>query len=100
MSNIPLEQDDFERQVEFDFLRATESAALKTLQWLGKGQKEKADEAACDAIRGTLDVVNICGEVVIGEGIKDNAPSIFKRGKDRQLERWIAAIRDKRLSGR
>ena len=72
MSNIPLEQGDFERQVEFDFLRATESAALNTLQWLGKGQKEKADEAACDAIRGTLDLVNICGEVVIGEGIKDN----------------------------
>jgi fructose-1,6-bisphosphatase II len=87
-------------KLDLIFLRATESAALKTLQWLGKGQKEKADEAACDAIRGTLDVVNICGEVVIGEGIKDNAPSIFKRGKDRQLERWIAAIRDKRLSGR
>lgn len=67
MSNIPLEQGDFERQVKFDFLRATESAALNTPQWLGKGQKEKADEAACDAIRGTLDVVNICGEVVIGE---------------------------------
>jgi fructose-1,6-bisphosphatase II len=59
MSNIPLEQGDFERQVEFDFLRATESAALNTLEWLGKGQKEKADEAACDAIRGTLDLVNI-----------------------------------------
>lgn len=95
MSNIPLEQGDFERQVEFDFLRATESAALNTLQWLGKGQKEKADEAACDAIRGTLDLVDICGEVVIGEGIKDNAPGLFKGGKDRQLERWIAAIRDR-----
>jgi fructose-1,6-bisphosphatase II len=81
MSNIPLEQGDFERQVEFDFLRATESAALNTLQWLGKGQKEKADEAACDAIRGTLDLVNICGEVVIGEGIKDNAPGLFKGEK-------------------
>jgi fructose-1,6-bisphosphatase/sedoheptulose 1,7-bisphosphatase-like protein len=29
-----------------------QSAALNTLQWLGKGQKEKADEAAYDAIRG------------------------------------------------
>ncbi len=37
---------DFERQIEFDFCRATEIAALNTLQWLGKGQKEKADEAA------------------------------------------------------
>ena len=33
---------DFERQIEFDFLRATEIAALNTLQWFGKGQKEKS----------------------------------------------------------
>lgn len=72
---------DFERQVEFDFLRATEIAALNTLQWLGKGQKEKADEAACDAIRGMLDIVDIRGEVVIGEGIKDKAPGLFKGEK-------------------
>jgi hypothetical protein len=36
---------EVERQIEFDFLRATEAAALNTFQWLGKGQKEKADEA-------------------------------------------------------
>jgi hypothetical protein len=39
-------QSDFERQIEFDFLRATEVAALKTLQWLGKGDKENAGERA------------------------------------------------------
>ena len=61
-----------------DFLRATELAALNTLQWLGKGQKEKADEAACDAIRGMFDLMDIRGEVVIGEGIKDEAPGLFK----------------------
>lgn len=53
-------------------------AALNTLQWLGKGQKEAADAAACDAIRGMFDLMNICGEVVIGEGIKDEAPGLFK----------------------
>ncbi len=72
---------DFERQVEFDFLRATEIAALNTLQWLGKGGKEKADEAACDAIRGMFDLIDICGEVVIGEGIKDEAPGLFQGEK-------------------
>ena len=87
MSNITSEQSDFERQIEFDFLRATELAALNTLQWLGKGQKEKADEAACDAIRGMLDLVNICGEVVIGEGIKDEAPGLFK---GEQVGSWKA----------
>ena len=70
-------QTDFERQVEFDFLRATEIAALNTLQWLGKGQKEMADEAACDAIRGMFDLVDMRGEVVLGEGIKDEAPGLF-----------------------
>lgn len=69
---------DLERQIEMDFLRATEIAALNTLQWLGKGQKEKADEAACDAIRGMFDLMDISGEVVIGEGIKDEAPGLFK----------------------
>jgi fructose-1,6-bisphosphatase II len=69
---------DLERIIEFDFLRATEAAALNTLPWIGRGEKEKADAAACDAIRGMFDLMNICGEVVIGEGIKDNAPGIFK----------------------
>ena len=70
--------DDIERVVEFDFIRATEAAALNSMPWLGRGQKELADQAACDAIRGMFDLINICGEVVIGEGIKDEAPGIFK----------------------
>jgi len=79
-NSFPFSQD-IERQIEMDFLRATELAALNTLQWLGKGQKEKADEAACDAIRGMFDLVNIQGEIVIGEGIKDQAPGLFKGEK-------------------
>jgi fructose-1,6-bisphosphatase II len=70
--------EDVERTIEFDFLRATEAAALNTLPWVGRGQKEKADAAACDAIRGMFDLINVCAEVVIGEGIKDDAPGIFK----------------------
>lgn len=69
---------DIERVVEFDFIRATEAAALNCISWLGRGEKEKADAAACDGIRGMFDLINICGEVVIGEGIKDDAPGIFK----------------------
>ncbi len=70
--------EDVERIIELDFLRATEAAALNTLPWLGRGEKERADAAACDAIRGMFDLMNVCGEVVIGEGIKDDAPGIFK----------------------
>ena len=69
---------DIERLLEFDFLRATEIAALNTMQWIGKGDKEAADAAACDAIRGMFDLMHIRGEVTIGEGIKDEAPGIFK----------------------
>ena len=64
--------------MEFDFLRATEQAALNALKWVGQGQKEVADEAACDAIRGMFDHMDMRGEVVIGEGIKDEAPGLFK----------------------
>ena len=68
---------DLERIIEFDLVRATEAAALNAAQWLGKGNKNAADQAACDAIRGMFDLIPCCGEVVIGEGIKDEAPGIF-----------------------
>ena len=82
----PQNYHDIERIIEFDFVRATEAAALNSLRWLGRGDKENADEAACDAMRGMFDLMNICGEVVIGEGIKDNAPGIFK---GEQLGTWL-----------
>jgi fructose-1,6-bisphosphatase II len=69
---------DIQRLVQFDFLRATEMAALHCMKWIGKGNKEEADAAACDAIRGMFDLMDIRGEVVIGEGIKDQAPGLFK----------------------
>jgi fructose-1,6-bisphosphatase II len=68
---------DPERTIEFEFVRATENAALSVVPWLGRGEKEKADSAACDAINGVFDLVDIAGEVVIGEGAKDNAPGLF-----------------------
>jgi fructose-1,6-bisphosphatase II len=68
---------DPERTIEFEFVRATENAALNAMHWIGRGNKEAADAAACDAIYGVFDLVDICGEVVIGEGIKDEAPGIF-----------------------
>src|SRR3954447_18974837 len=77
---------DIERIIEFDFVRATEAAALNSLRWLGRGDKESADASACDAMRGMFDLMNICGEVVIGEGIKDDAPGIFK---GEQLGTWL-----------
>src|SRR5713101_5210157 len=77
---------DIERIIKFDFVRATEAAALNSLRWVGRGDKEAADAAACDAMRGMFDLMNICGEVVIGEGIKDEAPGILK---GEQLGTWL-----------
>lgn len=82
-----LTASDPERTIEFEFVRATENAALNVIHWLGRGEKEAADAAACDAIYGVFDLVDIAGEVVIGEGIKDNAPGIFL---GEQLGTWRA----------
>src|SRR5207249_3102516 len=68
---------DLERIIEFDLVRATEQAALHASAWLGKGDKNAADQAASDAIRGMFDLIPCRGEVVIGEGLKDEAPGIF-----------------------
>ena len=82
MATIPkrrtsLTESDPERSLEFEFIRATENAALNCVHWIGRGDKEGADAAACDAINGTFDRIDMRGEVVIGEGIKDEAPGIF-----------------------
>src|SRR6266849_3184559 len=68
---------DLERVLEFEFVRAPENASLNAIHWLGRGEKEKGDAAACDAIYGVFDMLDIRGQVVIGEGMKDNAPGIF-----------------------
>ncbi len=72
------EHGDAARVIEFDFVRATEAAALNALKWLGRGEKIAADEAATDAMRGTLNLIDMQGLCVIGEGIKDEAPGIFR----------------------
>jgi fructose-1,6-bisphosphatase II len=82
MANAPQPPHDLtvydrERILEFEFIRATENAALQAIRWSGRGEKEKADAVACAAIAGVFDQLDICGEVVIGEGIKDEAPGIF-----------------------
>lgn len=77
---------DLERVLEFEFVRATENAALQAVHWLGRGEKEKADAAACAAVAGIFDLLDVRAEVVIGEGIKDKAPGLF-RGD--QLGTWL-----------
>ena len=57
--------------------RITEAAALSCGRWVGKGNKNAADEAATNAMRRTLESISINGTVVIGEGEMDEAPMLY-----------------------
>lgn len=69
---------DPERVIDLDLVRCTENAALAAWRFFGKGDKNKADEAASDALRGMFDLIDCKGLVRIGEGRKDDAPGIFQ----------------------
>ncbi len=60
-----------------ELVRVTEAAALASGRWMGRGDKEGADQAAVDAMRIVLQSVPMDGVVVIGEGEKDKAPMLF-----------------------
>jgi fructose-1,6-bisphosphatase II len=60
-----------------ELVRVTEAAAMAAARWIGRGDKEEADRAAVDAMRFVLDSVAMRGVVVIGEGVKDEAPMLY-----------------------
>jgi fructose-1,6-bisphosphatase II len=60
-----------------ELVRVTEAAAMAAARWIGRGDKEEADQAAVDAMRFVLDSVAMRGVVVIGEGEKDRAPMLY-----------------------
>lgn len=66
-----------ERNLGMDLVRATEAAALRSARWMGRGEKNSADQAAVDAMRFALESVPMNGVVVIGEGEKDEAPMLY-----------------------
>ncbi|MGI6452809.1 MAG: class II fructose-bisphosphatase [Syntrophomonadaceae bacterium] len=66
-----------ERELALEFARVTEAAALAAARWVGKGDKEAADDAAVTAMRVMFDSVSVDGVVVIGEGEMDEAPMLY-----------------------
>ncbi len=66
-----------DRNLAFDLARVTEAAALAAGRWVGRGNKEAADQAAVDAMRLVLNNIDMDGIVVIGEGEKDEAPMLY-----------------------
>lgn len=57
-----------QRNLALELVRVTEAAALASAKWLGKGDKNAADQAAVDMMRRVLNSIQIDGVVVIGEG--------------------------------
>ncbi len=66
-----------DRNIALELARVTEAAAMAAARWIGRGEKEAADQAAVDAMRSVLDTVHMRGVVVIGEGEKDKAPMLY-----------------------
>jgi fructose-1,6-bisphosphatase II len=66
-----------DRNLALELVRATEAAALGAARWMGRGDKEAADQAAVDGLRTSLGQIAMSGVVVIGEGEKDEAPMLY-----------------------
>jgi fructose-1,6-bisphosphatase II / sedoheptulose-1,7-bisphosphatase len=66
-----------DRNLALDTVRVTEAAALASAQLIGHGDEKAADQAAVDAMRRALNVLDIDGTVVIGEGERDEAPMLY-----------------------
>ncbi len=66
-----------DRNLALEFVRVTEAAAIASAQWIGRGDKNRADGAAVDAMRSRFNQIDFCARVVIGEGEKDEAPQLY-----------------------
>jgi len=82
-----------DRNLALEFVRVTEAAAVAASRLVGRGDGKAADKAAVDAMRDRFSFVDFSGEIVIGEGAKDEAPELYigeKVGTGIGIERDIA----------
>ena len=66
-----------EALLALEMIRVTEAAAVEAARLMGRGDKDEADRAAVEAMRATMDELEIDGSIVIGEGERDEAPMLF-----------------------
>ena len=66
-----------DRLLSLGLARVSEAAALASAQLIGRGDEKAADQAAVNAMREQLNLLDIAGVVVIGEGERDEAPMLF-----------------------
>jgi fructose-1,6-bisphosphatase II / sedoheptulose-1,7-bisphosphatase len=78
MSDAPAKAQEFhDRLLSLGLARVSEAAALASARLVGRGDEKAADQAAVNAMREQLNLLDIQGVVVIGEGERDEAPMLF-----------------------
>ena len=71
------EQEKIERDLTGDFVRVVEEAAIACARTIGHGNPQASDQAAVQAMRRAFEEVEIAGNIVIGEGERDEAPMLY-----------------------
>ena len=72
-----MSDNTIDRILTLELVRVTERAAVASSLLVGRGDEKEADQAAVDAMRKELNKLDIRGEVVIGEGERDEAPMLY-----------------------
>src|SRR6201991_323421 len=72
-----MSSENLDRSLVLDAVRVTEIAAIAAWKLVGRGDEKAADQAAVDAMRTALNDLAIDGEIVIGEGERDEAPMLY-----------------------
>jgi fructose-1,6-bisphosphatase II / sedoheptulose-1,7-bisphosphatase len=68
---------NMESDLALEFLRVVEKAAIASARTMGQGDRPQADRVATEAMRQTMDTVPMRGNIVIGEGERDEAPMLY-----------------------
>ena len=68
---------NIESDLALEFLRVVEKAAIASARTMGTGDRQLADQVATEAMRQTMDTVPMRGNIVIGEGERDEAPMLY-----------------------
>jgi len=66
-----------DRNLAMEFVRVTEAAAVASARLMGRGDRHAADQEAVNAMRKSLEGIDVNGTVVIGEGERDEAPMLY-----------------------
>ena len=62
--------------IGLEIIEVVERAAIASARWMGKGEKNTADEVAVEAMRERMNKIHMRGRIVIGEGERDEAPML------------------------